>query len=140
MPYGIALGLLGEHAAAANERLRAAVRFPAVSALALLVLVLAAWHHPIPPFTNEAATTVIDGDFSPQWLRVAPEGCASIENADATDHRLDGAPGMPVVPAGGEITVCFPDEGVLRVKASGEPFSGGFVIVDGARRVASPPG
>lgn len=113
--YGLPLGVVVERR----------LVWPAVRLLAVAVVGLAVWLRPWPadPGPN---VTVRDGAFHPEWVRVERGGCAGFANADAVAYTIDGQPLDPGVPTG----VCFTEPGVHRVRLTGEPYSGGFVIVE----------
>jgi hypothetical protein len=101
----------------------------AAGAVVLLLAVLVVWHRPFAVPDSGARARVVDGRLRPEWLRVAPGGCAAIHNDDPVAYAVRGT----ALPPGATTTVCFPDEGVHRIKLTGEPYSGGFAIVDPAR-------
>ena len=68
--------------------------------------------------------------MSPEWVRVGVGGCATLANTDRVDYRIDIGDGDPVVAAESEAAVCFSEPGVHRLHTTGEPYDGGFVIVD----------
>lgn len=80
------------------------VALPAAKMLGAAAVALAVWLHPwsLPP----SATTVRGDRMHPEWLRVRQGDCVEVL------HR------------------CFPKAGVIRVRLSDEPYSGGFVIVE----------
>lgn len=113
---------------------------PAVKMIGAFVLGLAVWLRPwsVPGATREGervapgpSAVVKDGRFAPGWLRLTKGGCAAIRNDDAVAYDL---PKQHATLAPGTTTnVCFGTVGVLRVRTSTEPYSGGFVIVERPR-------
>jgi hypothetical protein len=113
--YGLPLGVVVERRVVA----------PAVRLLGVAVIGLAVWLRPWPP-DGGPNVTVRDGVFHAEWVRVARGGCATFENTDAVAYRI----GDRQVEPGTVTEVCFTDPGVHRVRLTGEPYSGGFVIVE----------
>lgn len=132
--YGYPLGRIVQSAAGWS---RPPVRpWMAVAALSVALVV---WHRPLNVDPNVAegkavpgrpSAVIRDGRFVPEWLRVRPGQCATIENRDAISYRL---PDNTRVAAGARTRLCpDEDEGVHRVRLTGRAYSGGFVIVDPA--------
>ncbi|MEU4065746.1 hypothetical protein AB0F25_25555 [Streptomyces wedmorensis] len=143
LAYGVPLGLLVSD----PERTADALRLisPRTTAYTLLALAAALllWQRPFAPSAPVRAgeqvapgpsAIVLDGRFEPQWLRVAPGGCVALRNDDAVAHTLTGTRTEPAprLEPGVTAQVCFGDPGILRVRTGDVPYSGGFVIVDGA--------
>jgi hypothetical protein len=110
LAYGIPLGLVVQRAARWTD-LRRPAPVPVWAALAALTIGLLVWLRPTPSIPDRPATTVVDGRFRPEWVRVPPGGCAAVRGGD---------------------DVCDPDRrtGVHRIKLTDEPYSGGFLLVD----------
>jgi hypothetical protein len=126
--YGLPLGSVTQSAPRAR---RAPLTVGLAGALVLaLVAVLAVWHRPFHVPDAGARATVTDGRLRPEWLRVAPGGCATVRNADAVPYAIPVADGAPSVGPGETARVCFSKPGVHRLRLTDEPYSGGFVIVD----------
>jgi hypothetical protein len=115
--YGLPLGYVVE------QRLA----LPSLRMIGTAVVGLAVWLHPWAG--APAITTIRDGRFSPEWIRVRRGGCVGVRNTEARDYSFNGA----LLPADSVATVCFEKEGVIRVRLTGEPYSGGFVIVERGR-------
>jgi hypothetical protein len=125
--YGLPLGYVVEKQ----------VVLPAAKMLGTAVLGLAVWLRPwsVPAASREGervapgpSAVVREGRFHPGWLRLSKGDCASIRNDDAKPYDL---PKQHAILAPGTTTsVCFGKVGVLRVRTSTEPYSGGFVIVE----------
>lgn len=136
--YGLPLGVVGERYGAVEQWIKArrwVVARSLAVAVGVIVLVFSPWSSN--PAHREALAladqlgepvAVVDGSkFEPEWLRVAPGGCATVVNpsAESADTTLG------VVPAGGSVRWCLDDPVVHRVKIEGRPWSGGFILVDG---------
>jgi hypothetical protein len=131
--YGAPLGKIVERAGSwSNSRSSPVRAWWVIAALAAGLLI---WHRPVitPPevaLGTEVAlgpsAVISDTRFQPEWLRVAPGGCAVIRNLDDRAYEL---PGGAEARPGEDARVCFEGSGVRRVSL-GEPYSGGFVIVD----------
>ena len=144
LAYGAVLGKTVELAGpvgARAGRVPLSPRTPAVVLLALLGYLLA-WLRPwtVPVLSAEAATigpapatVVAGGKFHPEWLRVADGGCVSVRDDDTSAYSLTSVSGHPELAPGRVTRVCLRGAGVHRVKTSGRPWSGGFVLVDPAR-------
>lgn len=126
--YGLPLGTVV--ASAPRARSAPLTAGWAGGAVALLLIVLVVWHRPFVLPDGGAAARVDGGRLEPEWLRVAPGGCAAIRNDDAVPYDVGGTTLAP----GTTSTVCFREAGVRRVRLTDEPYSGGFVIVDAAAR------
>lgn len=118
VPYGLAVGWAGERGGTLVGQLREVSRRSTVYALAVLVAVLGVWHRPFSAGAggagaSGAATTVVSGRFTPEWVRVPVGGCVTIRFEDRAAARR-----------------CFSEEGVHRVRLDDRPYSGGFVIAD----------
>lgn len=122
--YGLPLGVLVRRAA--SWPLRRTVLVPAGVLVAAAYAVLALWLQPWSGAgrTERPVTRIVDGRFSPEWVRVAPgpAGCARVENTDEADYDL--------VPAGGVAQLCAKGKGARRVQLDRRPYSGGFVLSD----------
>lgn len=131
--YGAPLGRIVERAGSWEGARSSPVR--AWWVLAALAAGLLIWHRPVitPPEVARgmevapgASAVISDSRFQPEWLRVAPGGCAVIRNLDDRSFEIvEGTEAMP----GEDARVCFEGSGVKRVSL-GEPYSGGFVIID----------
>ena len=137
VPFGLAIGIVVERSDRWLGHLKEISARTTTYALVLVAAGLLVWLRPLGDRPAEdlgrgvapgPSAVVIDDGFSPVWLRVAPGGCVTILNTDDVSYAVDGVP----IAAGASGSVCFEDEGVHRVHTSGEPFDGGFVIVDGA--------
>lgn len=111
--YGLPLGMVCESAPKAR---RAPLRMShAGIVVAILVVGLLAWHRPFSSMPDPGPgydARIVDGRFQPEWIRVREGGCAVVRDGD---QRRE---------------FCFDDPGVHRVRLTGEPYSGGFVIVE----------
>ncbi len=124
LAYGIPLGLIVQRATDWDPE-RPLV--PPISVwIGGLVVALGLWLHPwsaTPPATG----VVVDGGrFRPEWTRVAPGECVRVRNADDEGYKVGGT----TLPPNATADVCLVGIGAHRVKLSGEPYSGGFVLVD----------
>lgn len=137
--YGYPLGRIVERGGRLTTTALEVTRRPVAWTLAALSLGLVLWHRPFTPAPDVrtgravapgASALVRGGRFQPEWLRVAPGGCATLLNADEVRYRIDAADGEPALSPGERAAVCFTKPGVSRVRTSAKPFSGGFVIVD----------
>ncbi len=135
VPYGVAIGKAAQHADLLSEQARAVTRAPVLVASGASLALLLVWQHPFSPDARvqqgarvaEGASAVIErGRLYPQWLRVAPGQCATARNLDDLTHEIGGT----VVPARGTVRLCNRAEGVHRLKVDGQPFSGGYLLVD----------
>ena len=143
LAYGAVLGKTVELAGPAGARagrVPLSPRTPAVILVALFTYLLA-WLRPwtVPALSAVAAaagpapaTVVVGGRFHPEWLRVADGGCVSIRDGDTAAYSLSKVSGRPVLEPGRVTRVCVRGPGVHRVKTSGRPWSGGFILVDPA--------
>jgi hypothetical protein len=133
VPYGLAIGLLvqrGDHVASKLDRRRR----PVVSAVGTVLLVLALWLEPwrvtvptvVPPHVDVA---IVDARFVPQFVRVTADSCAVVVNLDEVAYDIATARGMVTVSHRDQAALCF-DSGIQRVRTRGDPFDGGFLIID----------
>jgi hypothetical protein len=113
VPYGLAVGWAAERGETLVAQLGEMSRRSTVYALAGLLAVLVVWHRPFSTGSDQAATTVRDGRFHPEWVRVPVGGCVALRYDDGRSERR-----------------CYADQGVHRVRLDGSPYSGGFVIAD----------
>lgn len=143
LAYGVPLGMLVADPERTSRRLREVSTHTTTYALLGVLVALVVWQRPfVTPAPVRAgeqvapgpSAIVANGRFSPQWLRVPPDGCVSLRNDDVVTYALSGAGTSPVprLEPGRTARVCFAGPGVLRVRTSGRPYSGGFVIVDRA--------
>lgn len=140
IPYGAALGIIGERAGDWDSPKASPVRARWV--LLSVVVFLLAWHRPFitPDEVQEGieaapgpSAIISEGRFVPEWLRVAPGECGVVLNRDDITYRLAGSD-EAIVP-GSTGRVCPKASGVHRVRLNpSKPYSGGFVIVDPARK------
>jgi hypothetical protein len=72
--------------------------------------------------------TIRDGHLTPEWLRADKDGCVVIRNEDTRPYPLP-PPFLTIGPGSG-LRACGLQPGVVRLKLSNEPYSGGFVIID----------
>jgi hypothetical protein len=122
------LGLIVQHHQASLAYLRSLGRHASTWMLVASVLTLALW---LRPWSGGHKDIVVSkGHLSPQWLRVAPGGCVSIRNDDATAYVVAKASPPAALEPGRTSTLCFAGNGVKRVKLGTGPWSGGFVFVD----------
>lgn len=137
VPFGLAVGIAAERADAWTAYLRQISARTTTYALVVLGAVLVVWLRPLGERPLDEAgrdlsalpsAVILEDQFHPVWLRVAPGGCIALRNDDDIAYDVSGTLIQPELSA----TVCFEDEGVQRVRTSGEPYDGGFVIVDGA--------
>lgn len=126
--YGVPLGLIVQSGPRFAEGFGELSPHAVTWTLALLAVVLIVWHRPWSASSDRGPTMVIEGRFVPQWVRVAPEGCAAFKNNDSEAYKVEGVTLEP----GRVRRICFEMAGVHRVKTSPKPYSGGFVIVDPA--------
>lgn len=135
--YGVPLGLIVQSGPRFAESFLELGPHAVTWTLVVLVVGLLAWHRPWSvsgPIRNGAhlaegpSALVVDGRFQPEWVRVAPGGCASFRNEDSTSYDVEKVRLEP----GRLRRVCFEFPGVHRVRTSSRPYSGGFVIVDPA--------
>jgi hypothetical protein len=113
VPYGLAIGWAAQRGDALVAQLAEVSRRSTVYALGALLAFLVVWHQPFYGGGAVAATTVEDGRFTPQWMRVPVGGCVTIRHGPGESEQR-----------------CFDDEGVHRVRLGDRPYSGGFVIAD----------
>lgn len=139
--YGVPLGKITESGRAFADSLVAVTSRPITWILASLLISLIIWHRPwsAPTEFREGrqvasgpSAVVKGGKLAPDWLRVSPGSCASIKNLDTVSYDVGGASGSPRLVPGKITKVCFQRAGVMRVRLSDKPYSGGFVIVDPA--------
>ncbi len=101
-------------------------RFVTVT-LAVLAVGLLGWHRPWLASTSDTARTIVVGDrFEPEWVRIRAGECVTVENRALVGHQT---PHGEVKPASTS-ELCFPREGVYRVRLGPRPYSGGFVYVE----------
>jgi hypothetical protein len=149
LAYGSVLGGLAAHPERTLGRLRGLGNHTTAFALVAVLLALVAWQRPFgTPASVRAgervaagpSAVVRDGRFSPQWLRVPPNGCVALRDDDAVGYTLTGTVGRPRLAPGQTTRVCFGStSAVLRVRTSMQPYAGGFVIVDGSARGSRSP-
>jgi hypothetical protein len=139
--YGVPLGRWVERADVLVRELDEAIKYPITASIGVLGVGLLAWHQPWSVDGDDRAgervgpgpsAVVRRGQFAPKWLRVGVGGCALIRNEDGATYAVKGVPGAPPLPPDVTQRVCFPEEGVHRVRTSSKPDAGGFVIVDPA--------
>ena len=139
--YGVPLGKVVEAGDRFSAGLLSISPRPIRWILGGLAVALLLWHRPWSTpseFRNGssvapgASAVVVDSKFSPDWLRIAPGGCATIRNDDEEIYQIDIARGKPSLRPGRVQKICFDTPGVHRVRTSKRPYSGGFVIVDPA--------
>lgn len=137
VPFGLAIGIVMERSDKWLGYLKEVSARTTMYALLLVAAGLLIWLRPLGDRPAEdlgrrvapgPSAVVIDDRFAPVWLRVAPGGCVTLLNTDDASYGIEGVRVEP----GTAGAVCFGEEGVHRVHTSGEPFDGGFVIVDGA--------
>lgn len=135
VPYGLALGLITQRAGTWVGHLQEVGPHTVAWTVAVLVLALAAWHRPfsVPDLVQEGRaaapgpSAVISSErLFPQWLRLGPGDCAGILNLDDRSYTISGTS----IDAGSRGRVCFTGRVVQRIMIEGEPYSGGFVIID----------
>jgi hypothetical protein len=129
--YGVPLGLAVQRAV--RWDVASPLPIPVSLQLAGLAVVLLLWQQPWhptrpPPDERGPAVAVSDGRFHPTWVRTSAAGCAVLVNRDAVSYQLSGGAG--VVPARGRLAICRQSAGVHRIRLSGRPYSGGFIISD----------
>jgi hypothetical protein len=143
LAYGYPLGKVVE---AGRSFAKGALEFSPRVITGILLVVgagLVLWHRPVvtPSDIREGqrvaegpSAVVVNGRFKPEWMRLAPGGCATVRNDDDERYVVKTAKGAPALPPGQSTKICFDQPGVLRVPISPKPYSGGFVIVDPALR------
>jgi hypothetical protein len=137
VPYGLAIGICCENTARTAASMREiSRRAPALVALGVTVAGLLVWQQPWS--TNDtvrtgeavapgASAVIVNERFAPQWVRIAPGGCAVIRNDDSEARVVN----TQTIAPGTTGQLCLTGDGVHRVKISGA-YSGGWVIVDPA--------
>ena len=132
VPYGAALGLMLQNPELTARRFRQLSRHVGPLAGILLFVGLSVWHKPW--LIDSPATAQIQrGRLDPQWVRVQPGGCVAVSNRDAEDYTIQIDGEVVWVTLGNTISMaCFDDIGVHRIRTTGDPFDGGFAIVDPA--------
>ncbi|HEX7166036.1 MAG TPA: hypothetical protein VF230_03550 [Acidimicrobiales bacterium] len=132
VPYGLAVGWAAQRGQGLVDDLRTVTRAPTTKLLAAVAAGLLLWHQPWTGLDIGGAseTTLRDGRFHPEWVRVAPGECAVVHNADAADHELVVEGRGTSIAAGTTGALCFDDGGAHRVRVGERAYSGGFVIVD----------
>ncbi len=144
VPFGLALGVIVQRADRWDRHLLEISPRSVWWALALTGSGLFLWHSPLTEDPKVAAGRAVaegpsaqisEGGLSPEWLHVGVGGCAALHNGDSLRHLLRVGDLETEVAAGATELLCFDDPGVHRIRTTGEPFDGGFVIVDeGFRR------
>jgi len=139
--FGYPLGRVVQRLDRTDEELRALLPRPTTAAVVVSILFMLVWHHPwtMSPARREAGRVssaagqpalVVQRDrFSPEWLRVRSGGCIVVVNHSATTYTTP----FGNAPASGQGRLCFTSSSVdvRRVKLGDQPYSGGFVVVDG---------
>lgn len=133
VPYGLAVGWMVQRGDAVTVWLDRR-RFPVAAALAATVLGLAVWLQPWVPATTAprgADARVVEGRMEPHIVRVAAGACLRVVHTDDGSPPLTTAPVATGTRAVGTARddVCLP-VGVHRLRSTGMPYDGGFVIVD----------
>lgn len=140
IPYGLAVGLMGQRLDQHDRNLREALRRPGLAVIGLAALGIVVWQHPwrdtearelAHRLTEEAgrAVVVVERDaLIPEWSRVVEGDCVLVEHLGT--ERFETPYGTLEPGERGEL--CFPGEGVFRVHLGGRPYSGGFVDVEGS--------
>lgn len=140
--YGAPLGLIVQKGRNFVDGLDEVSRRATVYMLIALASFLLLWHRPFGDRLTTAAvpsSTITEARFDPEWLRVAPGGCARLINRDGSTYRIEAAVGGPRVGPRETVRACFEEPGIHRVRIAERPFSGGFVIVDTQARSTRPP-
>lgn len=128
--YGLPLGRLVQRMPALPSRSVTAM-------LAVLAVALLGWRRPwlaSPPDT--ARTVVVSDRFEPEWVRIRAGECITVENRSGSSFPTPHG----VVRPASTSDLCFPTEGVFRVKLGPRPYSGGFVYVGANSCPAQPVG
>jgi hypothetical protein len=144
LAYGAVLGKLAAHPERTASQLSEVSAHTLAYALLVVLVALVAWQRPFltPASVRDgkqgdsgASAVVRDGRFQPEWMRVSSHGCVTLRNDDPASYVLADAVGAPRLEPGRTARACFATAAaVMRVRLSPEPYSGGFVIVDGSER------
>jgi len=136
LPYGAIVGVFGQRAPEVAVTARTWVRAPVLVAIVAIAIVIAVFTRPLVPDADwDRGTAVADGPSAvilggslvPAWLRVPVDGCATVENGDATAARLSTGASME---PGAIAQVCGSRPGTTRVRVNDVPFAGGWLLVD----------
>ena len=139
--YGAALGKIVEQAG--RWRSLEDSPLPAWWIMVGMAAVLVAMGHPwtTPSYLSVAAglspqpaAVVRSGAFQPEWMRVGVGGCVVLDNRDGAAYHLGAPAGAAVLAAHSRATYCFPKSGIQRIQLNKVPYSGGWVIVDPAKK------
>lgn len=134
VPFGLAVGWCGQHSEEIYRGLRGMTRVPNSALIGAAALLLVVWLRPTDSHRVEAAgsadVVIEDGSMHPEFVRVGEGGCRTFVNVDEDPYEMPEADEAGPLDAGGTQSFCFTDPGVHRVRVDGEPFHGGFVIVD----------
>ncbi len=125
LAYGIPLGLIVQRAVRWDPRRPTTI--PVGVPLVGLAVGLVLWLRPGPSVPQQPATDVVDGRFVPEWVRIRPGESAAVTNTDEKAYageRLE-------IEAGATAEVCDDEIGAHRIRVEDEPYSGGFLLVDG---------
>jgi hypothetical protein len=135
--YGLPLGRVVEDL---DRTATALGRYGVSSTLVVAVLVVVGWHRPWSSSPGQDAAerlasrdlpaTIVRTDrFEPEWLRIRPHGCVTIDNRSARTYTTPAG----VISAGARSPLCFAEPGIYRIRLGTRPYSGGFVYVDAQR-------
>lgn len=135
VPYGLAVGFIvqrGDDVAEIFDRWR----LPVTKLLGFAVFALAVWLDPwatsVDPGPSSADIAITDARFVPEFTRVADGSCATVLSSDQTSYRIDAPNEVVEVDAETPAELCYP-QGVHRVRTTGAPFDGGFLIVESSK-------
>lgn len=135
IPYGMALGLLLQRYRSTFGVFHESARRPGRWALASTIVVLALWLQPWqshrPDFlASSDQAAIVNETMHPEFVRIAPRDCFSLFNADDVAYLLDQPSNRPMIDSNTSAPVCFDVTSVVRLRVTGRPFDGGFVIID----------
>jgi hypothetical protein len=135
IPFGLAVGWSGQHAAGIDAGLRRMTPAPNAVLLGALTLVLVMWlaptrPHRLPATPAGAAAAIEDGRLHPEFVRVDTGGAVTLANLDDRSYEIAHADDPDRIEAGSSRRFVFSEPGVHRLPIDGRPFRGGFVIVD----------
>jgi hypothetical protein len=135
--YGYPVGRVVQDLDDASATLHRLGRHSVAVILVGSITLVIGWHRPWSHSPEELAAArlstadvpaaiVVRDRFEPEWLRVRTGGCVLVDNrSDTPFETLYGN----VAPATTS-SLCFSQDGAVRVRLGPKPYSGGFVYVD----------
>jgi len=142
IPFGLALGKLGQNPERTIHLLGILGRRAALSILAVTAISLAVWLQPWSVDSDiERGRQVAPGPsmiiqagrISPEFVVLKPGECATISNSDTEIRGVEMEGMTTLIESSRSSRLCPSKPGVHHIKSNSGPFKGGFLIVDPER-------